>query len=151
MRGTEYDEFIESFVTAVTERWPNILLQWEDFAKGNADRLLTRYRDRLCTFNDGIQGTAAVAAATLLAAVNVNGVPLTEQRIVVLGAGSAGCGIAALLLQAMIDAGLKGVGGTRALLRSQQPGTIARRHARCRAGPEAFLATARHNLVVDAA
>jgi malate dehydrogenase (oxaloacetate-decarboxylating) len=107
MRGTEYDEFIESFVTAVTERWPNILLQWEDFAKGNADRLLTRYRDRLCTFNDDIQGTAAVAAATLLSAVNVNGVPLTEQRIVVLGAGSAGCGIAALLLQAMIDAGLK--------------------------------------------
>jgi malate dehydrogenase (oxaloacetate-decarboxylating) len=107
MRGTEYDEFIESFVTAVTERWPNILLQWEDFAKGNADRVLTRYRDRLCTFNDDIQGTAAVAAATLLAAVNVNGVPLTEQRIVVLGAGSAGCGIAALLLQAMIDAGLK--------------------------------------------
>jgi malate dehydrogenase (oxaloacetate-decarboxylating) len=107
MRGKEYDEFIESFVTAVTERWPNILLQWEDFAKGNADRLLTRYRDRLCTFNDDIQGTAAVAAATLLAAIKVNGVPLTEQRIVVLGAGSAGCGIAALLLQAMIDAGLK--------------------------------------------
>jgi malate dehydrogenase (oxaloacetate-decarboxylating) len=107
MRGKEYDEFIESFVTAVTERWPNILLQWEDFAKGNADRLLTRYRDRLCTFNDDIQGTAAVAAATLLAAIKVNGVPLMEQRIVVLGAGSAGCGKAALLLQAMIDAGLK--------------------------------------------
>ena len=75
MRGKEYDEFIESFVTAVTERWPNILLQWEDFAKGNADRLLTRYPDRLCTFNDDIQGTAAVAAATLLAAIKVNGVP----------------------------------------------------------------------------
>ena len=85
MRGKEYDEFIESFVTAVTERRPNILLQWEDFAKGNADRLLTRHRDRLCTFNDDIQGTAAVAAATLLAAVNVSGVPLTEQRIVILG------------------------------------------------------------------
>jgi malate dehydrogenase (oxaloacetate-decarboxylating) len=106
IRGPEYDDFIEQFVEAVTERWPTILLQWEDFAKGNADRLLARYRDKLCTFNDDIQGTAAVAAATLLATVNVSGTPLTEQRIVVLGAGSAGCGIASLLLQAMIDAGL---------------------------------------------
>ena len=106
VRGTEYDEFVEEFVDAVIERWPHILLQWEDFAKGNADRLLARYRDRLCTFNDDIQGTAAVAAATMLAAVNVSSMPLTKQRIVVLGAGSAGCGIAALLLQAMVDAGL---------------------------------------------
>jgi malate dehydrogenase (oxaloacetate-decarboxylating) len=106
VRGAEYDDFVEEFVDAVIERWPNILLQWEDFAKGNADRLLARYRDRLCTFNDDIQGTAAVAAATMLAAINVSGVPLTKQRIVVLGAGSAGCGIAALLLQAMVDAGL---------------------------------------------
>src|SRR5271168_5340373 len=106
VRGAEYDDFVEEFVDAVIERWPHILLQWEDFAKGNADRLLARYRDRLCTFNDDIQGTAAVAAATMLAAINVNGIPLTEQRIAVLGAGSAGCGIASLLLQAMTDAGL---------------------------------------------
>ena len=151
MRGTEYDEFIESFVTAVTERWPNILLQWEDFAKGNADRLLTRYPDRLCTFNDDIQGTAAVAAATLLAAVNVNGVPFdgaTDRRL--------RCGVRRLrdsgaLVAGHDRCGPEGVGGTRALLRSQQPGIIARRHARCRAGPEAFPTTARHNLVVDAA
>ena len=71
----------------------------------NAARLLARYRDRLCTFNDDIQGTAAVAAATLMAAINVTGTPLTEQRIALLGAGSAGCGIAALLLRAMIEAG----------------------------------------------
>ncbi|GGF44831.1 NAD-dependent malic enzyme [Aliidongia dinghuensis] len=105
IRGDEYDAFIEEFVTAVTERWPDVLLHWEDFAGSNAARLLARYRDRLCTFNDDIQGTAAIAASTLLAAVNVTGVPLTEQRIAVLGAGSAGCGIASLLLQAMIDAG----------------------------------------------
>ena len=96
VRGTEYDEFVEECVDAVIARWPHILLQWEDFAKGNADRLLARYRDRLCTFNDDIQGTAAVAAATMLAAVNVSNMPLTKQRIVVLGAGSAGCGIAAM-------------------------------------------------------
>ena len=106
VRGAEYDEFMEEFVAAVVERWPHILLQWEDFAKGNADRLLAKYRDRLCTFNDDIQGTAAVAAATMLAAINVSGIALTEQRVVVLGAGSAGCGIASLLLQAMTDAGL---------------------------------------------
>jgi malate dehydrogenase (oxaloacetate-decarboxylating) len=105
MRGEDYDAFIEEFVAAVAERWPDVLLQWEDFAGANAGRLLNRYRDRLCSFNDDIQGTAAVAAGTLLAAVNVTEVPLPRQRIAVLGAGSAGCGIASLLLQAMIDAG----------------------------------------------
>lgn len=105
IRGDEYDAFIEEFVAAVSERWPDVLLHWEDFAGSNAARLLERYRDRLCTFNDDIQGTAAIAASSLLAAVNVTGVPLTEQRIAVLGAGSAGCGIASLLLQAMINAG----------------------------------------------
>ena len=105
MRGEDYDGFIEEFVSAVAERWPDVLLQWEDFAGANAGRLLTRYRDRLCSFNDDIQGTAAIAAGTLLAAVNVTEVPLPRQRIAVLGAGSAGCGIASLLLKAMIDAG----------------------------------------------
>jgi malate dehydrogenase (oxaloacetate-decarboxylating) len=106
VRGAEYDAFIEEFVSAVAERWPNVLLQWEDFAGANAGRLLTKYRDRLCTFNDDIQGTAAVAAGTLMAAINVTGVALTEQRVAVVGAGSAGIGIASLLLQAMRDAGL---------------------------------------------
>jgi malate dehydrogenase (oxaloacetate-decarboxylating) len=104
--GAEYDAFVEEFVEAVVERWPNVLLQWEDFAGSNASRLLAKYRDRLCTFNDDIQGTAAIAAGTLLAAINVTGIKLTEQRIAVLGAGSAGCGIASLLLRAMVDAGL---------------------------------------------
>jgi len=106
VRGAEYDEFVETFVSIVIERWPHVLLQWEDFAGMNAERLLERYRDRLCTFNDDIQGTAAVATGTLLAAINLTGTPLTEQRIVLFGAGSAGVGIATLLLSAMQDAGL---------------------------------------------
>ena len=104
--GADYDAFIETFVAAVIERWPNVVLQWEDFAGANAAPLLARYRDRLCTFNDDIQGTAAVAAGTLMAAINVTGVPLRDQTIALLGAGSAGCGIAALLRQAMIEDGL---------------------------------------------
>jgi malate dehydrogenase (oxaloacetate-decarboxylating) len=106
VRGQEYDDFIEIFVSAVIKRWPRVLLQWEDFAKNNATRLLERYRDRLCTFNDDVQGTAAVATGTLLAAINITGVPLTEQRVAVLGAGSAGCGIAGLIRGAMSDAGV---------------------------------------------
>jgi malate dehydrogenase (oxaloacetate-decarboxylating) len=113
VRGQEYDDFVEEFVAAVTERWPHVLLQWEDFAKGNANRLLARYRDRLCTFNDDIQGTAAVATGTLLSAINVTGVPLKEQRIAIFGAGSAGCGIANLLLAAMLADGLDAADAAR--------------------------------------
>ena len=106
MRGDAYDGFIDTFVDAVRERWPHVLLHWEDFAIGNANRLLARYRDSLCTFNDDIQGTAAIAVGTLLSAINVTGTPLNEQRIAVFGAGSAGTGICALLLRAMVNAGL---------------------------------------------
>jgi malate dehydrogenase (oxaloacetate-decarboxylating) len=106
VRGQDYDDFVETFVNAVLERWPHALLQWEDFARANAGRMLQRYRDRLCTFNDDIQGTAAVAAGTLLAAVKVTGQPIRDQRIAIVGAGSAGIGIANLLLRVMIDAGL---------------------------------------------
>src|SRR5580700_726559 len=106
VRGAGYDDFVETFVQAVCERWPFVLLQWEDFAGTNAGRLLERYRDRLCTFNDDIQGTAAVAAGTLLAAISVTGIPLSGQRIALLGAGSAGGGIASLAIAAMVEAGL---------------------------------------------
>src|SRR5712692_166926 len=109
IRGQDYDDFVEAFVAAVDARWPHVLLQFEDFARSNAARLLERYRDRLCTFNDDIQGTAAVAAGALLAAVRVTGVPLREQRVVIVGAGSAGCGIGALILREMIDAGAPAV------------------------------------------
>ncbi|ODA67291.1 NAD-dependent malic enzyme [Methyloligella halotolerans] len=106
VRGPEYDAFVESFVSALEERWPNVLLQWEDFARGQAGTLLNRYRDRLLTFNDDIQGTAAVAAGTLLAAMHVSGVAFKDQRIVIVGAGSAGCGIAKLILHQMVESGL---------------------------------------------
>jgi malate dehydrogenase (oxaloacetate-decarboxylating) len=106
IRGEEYDSFVEAFVSAVQRRWPHILLQWEDFAGTNAARLLERYRDRLCTFNDDIQGTAAVTTATLLAAVNATGIPLSQQRIVMFGSGSAGIGIIELLIAAMKLEGL---------------------------------------------
>ncbi|HEY1805320.1 MAG TPA: NAD-dependent malic enzyme [Terracidiphilus sp.] len=106
IRGQEYDDFIEAFVSAVERRWPHVLLQWEDFAGANASRLLERYRDRLCTFNDDIQGTAAVTTATLLAAVNATGIPLREQTIAMYGTGSAGAGILDLLIAEMKQEGL---------------------------------------------
>jgi len=86
VRGQDYDDFVEAFVSAVDARWPHVLLQWEDFARGNAARLLARYRDRLCTFNDDIQGTAAVAAGTLLAATRVTRTPLSDHTFVLFGA-----------------------------------------------------------------
>jgi malate dehydrogenase (oxaloacetate-decarboxylating) len=106
IRGQDYDEFIECFVKAIKKRFPHVLLQWEDFAQQNANPILAKYRDTLCTFNDDIQGTAAIATGTLLSAVQVTGTPLREHRIAVLGGGSAGCGISHLLMQALIDDGL---------------------------------------------
>jgi malate dehydrogenase (oxaloacetate-decarboxylating) len=104
--GADYDAFIEEFVSAVEDRWPHVLLQWEDFAKNNATRLLDRYRNRLCTFNDDVQGTAAIATGAVLSAMAVTGLAMEQQRIVVLGAGSAGCGISDLLLKTMIASGV---------------------------------------------
>ena len=106
VRGIEYDNFIAAFVDAVKERCPHVLLHWEDFALANANRLLARYREQLCTFNDDIQGTAAIAVGAVISAINVTGLPITEQRIAVVGAGTAGTGICTLLLRATIDAGL---------------------------------------------
>jgi malate dehydrogenase (oxaloacetate-decarboxylating) len=106
VRGEDYDNFVDAFVQSVKKRWSHVLLQWEDFAGSNAARFLARYRDQLCTFNDDIQGTAAVATATLISAINVTGVPLQQQKIVVVGFGSAGIGITNLLAQFMQDTGL---------------------------------------------
>lgn len=106
VRGQEYDDFIEAFVCAVMDKFPSVLLQWEDFAKNNATRLLERYRDRLCTFNDDIQGTGAVTLSGLLAAMDVIGSRLSKQQVVMLGAGSAATGISDQIVTAMMSEGL---------------------------------------------
>ncbi|MCC7463510.1 MAG: oxaloacetate-decarboxylating malate dehydrogenase, partial [Gammaproteobacteria bacterium] len=93
VRGEEYDDFLEAFIIAVQKRFPRALLQWEDFARGSAKKLLDRYRDRLCSFNDDIQGTGAVTYSAVLAAVTVKRERIRDQRVVLLGAGSAANGI----------------------------------------------------------
>jgi malate dehydrogenase (oxaloacetate-decarboxylating) len=102
----EYTEFMDMFIEAVKTRWPDVLLQFEDFAQKNATKLLNRYRDQLCCFNDDIQGTAAVTSGTLIAAAHAAGTRVRDQRVVFLGSGSAGCGIAAKIIALMVDDGL---------------------------------------------
>ena len=102
----EYDAFIDLFLQAVKRRWPDVLVQFEDFAQPNAMPLLQRYRDQMCCFNDDIQGTAAVTVGTLLAACRVKNRKLSEQRVVFVGAGSAGCGIAEQVIAQMQTEGL---------------------------------------------
>jgi malate dehydrogenase (oxaloacetate-decarboxylating) len=107
IRGKEYDDFIDRFVKAVLKHYPNVLLQWEDFAKDHARDLLERYKDKLCTFNDDIQGTAAVALAGILAALKVNKTDFHKQQVVIYGAGSAGTGIADEIVRGMMRQGLE--------------------------------------------
>lgn len=102
----EYDAFVDDFIAAVKRRWPNVLLQFEDFAQANAVPLLERYRDELCCFNDDVQGTAAVCVGTLMAACQARDETIADQRVVFVGAGSAGCGIAEQVVVAMQAEGL---------------------------------------------
>jgi malate dehydrogenase (oxaloacetate-decarboxylating) len=104
--GQEYSDFIEQFVSEVQREMPSALLQWEDFAAAHARPILETYRDRLLTFNDDIQGTAAVVLGAILAAVRVTGRALKDQTVVMLGAGSAGIGVADYLRRAMVAEGL---------------------------------------------
>jgi malate dehydrogenase (oxaloacetate-decarboxylating)(NADP+) len=106
VRGEPYDVFIDEFVEAVQERFPKSCIQWEDFANINAVPILARYRDRICTYNDDIQGTASVALAGIYAALRISGQKLIDQRFLFLGAGSAATGIAELISQAMAMEGL---------------------------------------------
>ncbi|MBE0439663.1 MAG: NAD-dependent malic enzyme [Gammaproteobacteria bacterium] len=102
----DYDEFVDLFITAVKKRWPDVLVQFEDFNQTNALPLLKRYRDQLCCFNDDIQGTAAVTVGTLLAACYAKNERLSQQTIVFAGAGAAGCGIAEQIVAQMRSEGL---------------------------------------------
>lgn len=106
IRGQAYFDFVDRFLEAALERWPDALVQFEDFAQVNAMPLLEKYRHRLCCFNDDIQGTAAVSVGALLAACRARGQGLRDQRMVFVGAGSAGCGIAEAVIRRMVDEGL---------------------------------------------
>ncbi len=106
IRDERYDQFVDEFVQHVNDRFPGVLLQWEDFANRNARRLLEKYRNKLLTFNDDIQGTASVALAAIMSALKVSGTKLVNENYVIFGAGSAGVGIAELLCEALLDAGL---------------------------------------------
>ena len=146
LRGPEYASLVEELVHAIRRRFPRALLQWEDFKKNNAFRLLDRYRAELPSFNDDIQGTAAVAAAGIVAATRVTEIPLLEQRVVLMGAGAAGIGIARLIRSTLQRAGLSGEALTLAtasldskgLLVDDEP--IADEHKRAFAWPAALAA-----------
>ena len=120
----DYDDFVDLFVRAVKRKWPHVLLQFEDFAQTHATPLLQRYRNQLCTFNDDIQGTAAVAAGTMMAAAKVAGERLSDQNVAFLGAGSAGCGIAEQLIAVMMKEGLSEVDARRRFFMVDRPGLL---------------------------
>ncbi|GAA0636998.1 NAD-dependent malic enzyme [Halomonas beimenensis] len=120
----DYDAFMAEFIAAVKRRWPHVLLQFEDFAQTNALPLLERYRDELCCFNDDIQGTASVCVGTLLAACQARGEGMGDQRVVVVGAGSAGCGIAEQIVVAMQAEGLSEAEARRRLFMVDREGLV---------------------------
>lgn len=106
IKQAEYDEFLDLFINAVKRLWPQVMLQFEDFAQPNAMPLLAKYRDQICCFNDDIQGTASVTVGTLLAACRSKGVKLSQLKVAFVGAGSAGCGIAEQIITQMMSEGL---------------------------------------------
>src|SRR5207244_429682 len=114
LTGDAYDALVDEFVTAANEVFPGVVVQFEDFANHNAFRLLANYRNRVCSFNDDIQGTAAVALAGLCSALRVTGSALAEQRLLFLGAGEAATGIADLVVSAMVAQGVPAAQARRA-------------------------------------
>ena len=132
VRGERYDELIEAYVSTATRLFPNALLHWEDFGAANAHRILMKYAGTCCTFNDDIQGTAAVVLAAALCAVRATGTRMSDQTVVIHGAGTAGVGIADALRQVMIDEGLSPdeatarfyALGSKGLLTSDYPGKL---------------------------
>jgi malate dehydrogenase (oxaloacetate-decarboxylating) len=124
VRDERYDEFIDTYVATVTGLFPGVLLHWEDFGPSNARRILDRHRHRICTFNDDMQGTGATVLAAVLSGTRSGGVPLEENRVVVFGAGTAGCGIADQIRDAMVKAGLPREEATRRFWCIDRPGLL---------------------------
>jgi malate dehydrogenase (oxaloacetate-decarboxylating) len=124
LRGAEYDEFLEAFVAAILDACPRAVLQWEDFKQHNAIRILDRYRHRITSFNDDIQGTGSVVLAGILAAVRATGRPLAEHRFVFLGSGAAGIGIARMVRAAMMAEGISLADAKRAIVTADSRGLV---------------------------
>jgi malate dehydrogenase (oxaloacetate-decarboxylating) len=124
LRGAKYDDLIDRYVTTATQMFPNALLHWEDFGEANARRILDRYRDRICTFNDDMQGTGAIAFAAILSGVKVTETPLAEHRVIVFGAGTAGVGIADQIRDAIVESGVAPEEACRRIWLIDRPGLL---------------------------
>jgi malate dehydrogenase (oxaloacetate-decarboxylating) len=124
IRGERYDAFIDAYVNAVTKLFPRAMLQFEDFAPCNGRRILEKYRDRVCTFNDDTQGTGAITLAAAISAVRACGTPLRNQRVVIFGAGAAGIGIADQIRDAMVREGLSKEDAARRFWLVDKPGLL---------------------------
>lgn len=124
VRGADYQDFVDRFVAAIQKLYPDVLLQWEDFLKGNAIKQLRRFRDRLCTFNDDIQGTAAVALAGIYSGLRITGGRMRDQRFLFAGAGAAAQGISDLLVSAMMEDGRTRAEAVRAIWTVDSSGLV---------------------------
>jgi malate dehydrogenase (oxaloacetate-decarboxylating) len=124
VRGERYDAFIDAYVRAVTKLFPHALLQWEDFAPGTGRCILKKYREQICTFNDDMQGTGAIALAAAISAVRICGTPLRNQRVVIYGAGTAGIGVADQIRDAMVQEGLSKEDAGRRFWCVDRPGLL---------------------------
>jgi malate dehydrogenase (oxaloacetate-decarboxylating) len=113
VRGARYDAFIDAYITTATKLFPKALLHWEDFGPSNARRILEKYRDKICTFNDDIQGTGAITLAAIYTALRIAGTAIRDQRVVIFGSGTAGIGNADQIRAAMMQAGLSKEEATR--------------------------------------
>jgi malate dehydrogenase (oxaloacetate-decarboxylating) len=137
IRGDAYQEFIDRFVAAVQKVFPKVLLQWEDFLKGNAIRQLNRFRDKLCTFNDDIQGTAGVVTAGLFGALRITRKAMRDQRVMIAGAGASAQGISALIVTSFMEDGLSRDEAVRRIWTTDSKGLVTKD----RPGLEDFKAT----------
>jgi malic enzyme len=124
IRGDAYQEFIDKFVAAVKKVYPNVVLQWEDFLKGNAIKQLNRFRDSLCTFNDDIQGTAGVVVAGLFGALRITGRGMRDQRVLIAGAGASAQGVSDLIVSALVEAGLTRAEAVRRIWTTDSKGLV---------------------------